>query len=585
MKKTMSRALSVILAVVMLAVSMPVAFAAETLKASNVSQWPTLTYKNADGVVHYGQTLEEALIINDDEIVLDANGNQVAGHFEFMKPELISTPKTGIKANIKFVPDNTDEYTGFNKLFSSLLYDVVETTPVYTDEVNDPVVATEVEAGATLSTSTLSGGKMTNPYNAEEPNILEREWEWTNPNEVVNQSGYYEARFVPIGYTVTTAQVYVRIAGSVPETTIAESPSVPELTYDGVTTWGDIKLEGGKAVLTVEGTEVEGVFAVTEFWKTRIVNPGSYEIDVVFTPNDPEAALSNTFKVPVKVNKASIAFVDDEGNVVEDFTFEVEPGVKMNDVKALIQANLRVPKNAVISVEDNNGYAQNGRKYKLTVLHDDPNYEGTELYFTIKFKETEITPTLKWVAAGKLKVDCGEYAPLGTFTVYYVVGETETKIGDVKGNSEILEWAPASSGNYNFKVVYNPAENDYFVIKNVTTTPYSYYPEHNVISTGNMVATYKMGETATVTAVPTDPAKLDKPYYGFTGWTDVKGNTGLSDEALASETVSFTMPDEDVELKANYKFSIKLFFKWVLAQITQFFTFIVNAVKDLIALV
>lgn len=583
--KVLKRIFSILLALIISSLTFVISFAATTLKASNVTQWPTLSYKNNDGVVHYGQTLEEALIINDDEIVLDADGNQVAGHFEFMKPELISTPKTGIKANIKFVPDNADEYTGFSKMFSSLLYDVVETTPVYIDETNDPLVASEIEAGATLSTSTLSGGRMTNPYNAEEPNILERSWEWTNPTEVVNQSGYYEARFVPIGYTVTTAQVYVRIAGSVPETTIAETPSIPDLTYDGITTWGDINLEGGKAILAVEGTDIEGVFEVTEFWKTRIVNSGSYEIDVIFTPSDPEAALSYTFKIPVTVNKASIAFVDDEGNPVEDFTFEVEPGTKMNDIKSLITTNLRVPKNAVISVEDNNGYAENGRTYKLTVLHDDPNYTGKDLYFTVSFKEKTITPSLKWVGAGKLKVDCGDYSPPGSFAVYYVIGETETKIGDVKGNSEILEWTPTSSGDYGFKVVYNPIENDYFIIESVTTTNYSHFPEHKLIATGSLATlSFSMGETATVTAPATDPALLDKPYYGFTGWTDVKGNTGLSEEELANETVSFAMPDEDVELTANYEFSLKLYFEWVWQQIVQFFTFIINAVKDLFAL-
>ncbi len=588
MKKTFSRALSVLLAVVMLAVSVPVAFAATALKASNVVTWPTITYKNADGKMYYGQTQEEALILNDDEVVKDANGNIVDGYFVFSNPSQI--PSAGErKATITFVPANENEYTGFKKSFSSVKYTVETVTPSYVDEINDPVIATEVEPGSLLSASVLSGGAMTNPHNPEEPNLLAAQWIWSpsvnDPTTTtVTESGYYTAQFLAAEYNMVTTQVYVKIASAIPETSIAEYPTISELTYNPNVTWADVALEGGKAVIKGTETEVEGTFAIKDTRKDAVPNPNFTEIEIVFTPANAEEALPYEFKIPVKVNPSPLTFVDDEGNPVEDFTFEVEPGTKMNDIKALITTNLWVPKNAVISVEDNYGYAQNGRKYKLTVLHDDPYYTGKELYFTVSFKETEITPSLKWVGAGKLKVDCGEYSPPGSFTVYYVIGETETKIGDVKGNSEILEWTPKASGNYNFKVVYNPAENDYFVIKNITTTPYSYYPEHNVISTGNMVATYKMGETATVTAVPTDPEKLDKPYYGFTGWEDVKGNTGLSDEALANETVSFTMPDEDVELKASYKFSIKLFFEWVLAQITQFFTFIVNAVKDLIAL-
>lgn len=588
MKKTFSKALSVFLAVVMLAVSVPVAFAATALKASNVVTWPTISYKNADSKMYYGQTQEEALIINDDEVVKDASGNIVDGYFVFSNPSQI--PSAGErKATITFVPANESEYTGFKKSFSSVKYTVESVTPSYVDEINDPVVATEVEPGSLLSASILSGGAMTNPHNPEEPNLLAAQWIWSpslnDPTTTtVTESGYYTAQFLAAEYNMVTTQVYVKIASAIPETSITEYPTISELTYDPNVTWADIPLEGGKAVIKGTETEVEGTFAIKDTRKDVVPNPNFTEIEIVFTPANAEEALPYEFTIPVTVNPSPLTFIDDEGNPVEDFTFEVEPGTKMNDIKALITTNLRVPKNAVISVEDNNKNAVNGRKYKLTVLHDDPYYIGTELYFTVKFKETEITPNLKWAAAGQLKVDCGEYSPSGTFSVYYVIGETETKIGDVKGNSEILEWAPMASGNYNFKVVYTPAENDYFVIKNVTTTPYSYYPEHNVISTGNSVATYKMGETATVTAVPTDPEKLDKPYYGFTGWTDVKGNTGLSDEALANETVSFTMPDEDVELKANYKFSIKLFFEWVLAQITQFFTFIVNAVKDLIAL-
>lgn len=585
--KMFQKTFSLLMTLVLVTLSFPIAFAAaEKLTASaNVESYPTLTYKNPDGKMYYGQMLSDALIINDDEVVKDSAGNQVAGHFEFRKPEYMPIPGTDYKLDIKFIPDDQDAYSTFTKLKSSLIYSVeaVELVPV--DENDTVPVATDVEAGAALSTSTLSGAKYTNPYNAEEPNIVAATWTWVAPETIINSSGYYDAHLIPIGYSEIKVQVYVKVAGDIPETTIAEKPSVPELTYNGVTTWGDVKLEGGKAVLAVEGTEVEGAFAVTEFWETRIVNPGSYEIDVVFTPDDPEAALSYTFKVSVTVNKASIAFVDNEGNVVDDFTMEVEPGTKMNDVKALVQANLRAPQNSVIGVEDNNGYAENGRKYKLTVNHNDSNYEGTELYFTVKFKETEITPSLKWVGEGQLKVDCGEYAPLGTFTVYYVVGETETKIGDVKGDKEILEWTPDASGDYSFRVEYNPADGDYFKIDTVSTSPYSHFPEHKLIATGSLATLgFSMGETATVTAPATDPSLLDKPYYGFTGWTDVKGNTGLSDEELANATVTFTMPDEDVELKANYEFSLKLFFEWIWQQIVQFFTFIINAMKDLFAL-
>ena len=571
-----------------LALSLVTAYAATALQASNVESWPTITYKNADGKMYYGQTQEEALIINDDEVVKDASGNEVEGHFVFSNPSQIPSAGTR-KASITFVPTNENEYTGFKKSFSQVVYTVEAVTPSYVDEINDPVVATEVEPGSLLSESILSGGAMTNPHNPQESNLLAAQWIWSpsvnDPSKTtVTESGYYTAQFAAAEYNLVTAQVYVKIASAIPETSIAEYPTIPELTYDPNVTWADVSLEGGKAVVKGTETEVEGTFEIKDTRKSAVPNPNFTEIEIVFTPANAEEALPNEFKIPVKVNPAPIAFVDSEGNVVGDFTFEVEPGIKMSEVNNLIKANLRVPKNSVIGVEDYYSFAENGRKYKLTVNHDDPYYTGTELYFTIAFKETEIVPKLITVGEGRMKVDCGEYKPSGTFSVYYVVGETETKIGDVKGNSEILEWTPDASGDYTFKVVYNRAEGDYFKIDSVITYPLEYYPKHNIVATGSIALGQSMGETVTLTAPATDPERLEKPYFGFAGWTDVKGNTGLSEEELADATVSFTMPDEAVELKANYKFSIKLFFEWILAQIAQFFTFIVNAVKDLFAL-
>lgn len=205
MKKYSKKLLSLLLALMMMLSVVPFyASAAETLSSSNVTQWPTVSYKNADGKMYNGQTVSDALVINDDEIVLDSAGNQVAGHFEFYNSAQMPSAGTNLKLNIKFVPDDTTTYSGFNKMFSSVTYNVETVTPVPVDENDTIPVATEVEAGATLSTSTLSGARYINPYNANESKILAREWEWsaTNPSysTVINESGYYEAMFAPSGY-------------------------------------------------------------------------------------------------------------------------------------------------------------------------------------------------------------------------------------------------------------------------------------------------------------------------------------------------------------------------------------------------
>ena len=575
----MKRTFSIILAVFMLLSAIPfTASAADpiALKASNVTVWPT-----AEGEIYYGEPLSKIKLIGGE---VQYNGTVVPGHFEHVDPTVSAEEAMdAYEADIKFVPDDTTSYKGFTKLYSKTTFTVHKTTPVLSDETKPPIVTTIVEPGVSLSTITISDGTMINPYDPSETSVKKITWKWTDPNTIVNESGYYEAKFVAstVKYVVVKQNIYVEVNSPVSVPTIIEYPTIPELTYDPNVTWADIPLEGGKAVIKGTETEVEGTFAIKDTRKDVVPNPNFTEIEIVFTPANAEEALPYEFTIPVTVNPSPLTFIDDEGNPVEDFTFEVEPGTKMNDIKALITTNLRVPKNAVISVEDNNKNAVNGRKYKLTVLHDDPNYTGKELYFTVSFKETEITPSLKWVGAGKLKVDCGEYSPPGSFAVYYVIGETETKIGDVKGNSEILEWTPTSSGDYGFKVVYNPVENDYFIIESVTTTPYSYYPEHKVISTGNMVATHKMGEAVTVTAVPTDPEKAKTPFYGFKGWTDVKGNTGLTDEDLKSAEITFTMPDGDVELTASYSFSLLMLLEYIYTTLVNFFASVVNSIATL----
>ncbi len=589
MKKTFSRALSVFLAVIMLAVSVPVAFAATTLSASNVTQWPTVSYNNGE-TMYFGQSVKDAVTLNGGTVAY--NGTEVPGHFEFIDENETPTLVGVQRSNIKFVPDNTDDYTGFEAARNrNVTYVVSKTTPVFVDETNDPIVATEVEAGATLSTSILSGGKVTNPYNANEPKLLAASWSWLSGQTVVQESGYYEAILTVSGYNQLTAQVYVRIAGEVPETTITEAPTVPtDLKYDGVTNWGDIILEGGKAELKIEGTVVEGTFAVTEFWKTRTVNPGSYEIDVVFTPADPEAALPYSLKIPVTVNKGQMKFVDESGNeIVPEIT--VEYGTTFGDIHYYLESYVAgddAVSIGMVGIENANKTLCKDGTYTASLINrTDSNYERTELPFKIVIKRKTLTPKLT-VAVGSdgliIRDSSGNYSPKGTFTLEYTIdGVPQEPITGIKYETA-FKFNYNKSGNYEYTIIYNEAEVDeYFIIDDFTTSN-PIFLTWKFSATGMPAAeTYKYGSAVSYTAPAIDETKSDKPYYVFSEWSEVKG-IEMTDEQKSNPEVSFTMPDNDVELKASYKFSFKAFFEWVLAQITQFFTFIVNAVKDLIAL-
>ena len=543
--------LSILLALMMMLSVVPFyASAAEKLTATaNVESYPTLSYKTADGKMYYGQTLEEALIINDDEVVRDAAGNQVAGHFEFRKPEYIPTPGTDIKLDIIFVPDDEDAYTSFTKLRSSLVYTVEAVILVPVDE-NDPVpVASEVEPGALLSTSILSGGVLTNPHNPNEPNLLATEWIWSpslNPasKTVVSSSGYYTAQFAPAGYDVITVQVYVKVASAIPETSIVEYPTVPELTYNPNVTWADIELTGGKAVIKGTDTQIEGTFTIKDNRLTGTPNPNNTQIEVVFTPANAEEALPYEFTIPVKVNPAPISFKGNDGNfIVDGFEFEVEPGTLMRDVQSYLMDYLNYPPQSVIGVEDKNSYAENGRTYKLTVQHDNPNYVGTEVSFTVKFKEVEFTPTFK---SGYLNsaIDCGDYSPAGTFTVSL----DDKEIAVVKENEQFT-YTVENSGDYVLSAKYNPVENDYFVIADATKTVNVKLQRTvnriNCTSNGGLIVTY--GDTVEISA--------NANAENFDRWviTDASGNEVDLGIDLTQLNISFTMPDYDITVEAKAK--------------------------------
>lgn len=592
MKKTFSRALSVLMAVVMLAVSVPVAFATTVaLSSSNITTWPTATYINGE-TMYFGQKIEDAVTLTGGTV--EYNGVSVAGHFEFIDPSSIPTSTGNKRADIKFIPDDVSSFVGFEaKRCRNVTYTVSTTTPIFKDEVNNPLIATEVEAGATLSTSTLSGGTMINPYNAEEANVLAATWAWVSPDTVVQESGYFEAVFYPIGYTRTTTQVYVKVASDVPNSAIETMPTI-NVTYAPDLTWGEVAIEGGKAVIKDTTTEVEGAFSVTDKWTNTAVKVGTAEIDVKFTPADETVALPYEFKCPVTVNKAVPAFKSDDESGIPTITMPY--GTKLDSrldymIKPFIDVG--VPVSFAYKDLDGNNLSYSGttptvgtHEIQIRVNIDNTNYEQFTM-LTFNLEITGFTANCIMVPVGtegyKIIDESLAYnaaKPTGTFTVSYTInGEKQTDKTVKYG--ELFQVEKTKSGKCEFSIKYNKTENDPFEIADITYTG-TVVLSHNVTINGQK-QTADYNTTVTASAPATDPAQPDKPYYGFTNW-EAKG-IDISEEKAASAEITFTMPDNDVELKANYKFSIKLFFEWVLAQITQFFTFIVNAVKDLIALV
>ena len=592
MKKTFSRALSVFLTLLIVVMSAPFVFAAEpiTLSKSNVVTWPTVS-----GTCYFGQKIGDALTLEGGEV--QYNGETVSGKFVFADPNKIpGSTGSKVRADLTFEPTNSDVYSGFSVSRSrDVTYAVLAGKLILADENNPPVVVDEVEAGTVLSSLQITGGQVVNAYNAEETNALTASWSWSDPTAVVYESGTFEASISVSNYETLTYPIQVNLKSIKQIPTISENPVV-EIEYTPNATWGDITLNGGKAVITNDdGTtsEVAGTFNVADSWKTTTITASCTEIGAVFTPDDTDTVMEIDFKLPVTVNKAVPAFkTDDESGVP---TITMPYGTKLDsslDYKIKPLIDVGVPVSLAYKDLDGNNLSYSGttpvvgtHEIQVRVNIDNTNYEQFTM-LTFNLEITGFTANCIMVPVGtegyKIIDESLAYnaaKPTGTFTVSYTInGEKQTDKTVKYG--ELFQVEKTKSGKYEFSIKYNKTENDPFEIADITYTGIVVL-SHNVTINGQK-QTADYNTTVTASAPATDPAQPDKPYYGFTNW-EAKG-IDISEEQAASPEFSFTMPDNEVELKANYKFSIKLFFEWVLAQITQFFTFIVNAVKDLIAL-
>lgn len=590
-KKMIQKIFSVFLTLVVLLMCVPIAFATTVaLSSSNITTWPTATYINGE-TMYFGQKIEDAVTLTGGTV--EYNGVSVAGHFEFIDPSSIPTSTGNKRADIKFIPDDVSSFVGFEaKRCRNVTYTVSTTTPIFKDEVNNPLIATEVEAGATLSTSTLSGGTMINPYNAEEANVLAATWAWVSPDTVVQESGYFEAVFYPIGYTRTTTQVYVKVASDVPNSAIETMPTI-NVTYAPDLTWGEVAIEGGKAVIKDSTTEVEGSFAVTDKWINTAVKVGTTEIDIKFTPADDTVALPCEFKCPVTVNKAVPTFKANSDSDVPTITMSY--GTKLDSsldtmIKSLIDVN--VPVSLAYKDLEGNDLSYSGttptvgtHEIQILVGINDSNYEKYTM-LTFNLEITGFTANCIMVPVGtegyKIIDESLAYnatKPTGTFTVLYTInGEKQTDKTVKYG--ELFQVDKNKSGKYEYSIKYNEIENDPFEIDSFTFSSEEKLDRN--VKIGDSSQKYTYGDKVTAVAPATDPSMPDKPYYGFAGW-EAKG-IELTDEQISSPEITFDMPDEDVELNSTYKFSMKLFFEWIWQQIVQFFTFFINAMKDLFAL-
>ncbi len=558
------RIFSIVMVTILFALLASVAYADTTiaLTSSNISEWPTVSYIDGEAMF-FGQKISDAVVLTGGTVVYD--GNVVEGHFEFLDPDLIPTLTGTQRADITFIPADETAYSGFEaKRCRNVTWKVSVCTPSFVDEVNDPLVATEVEPGALLSTSILSGGAMMNPYNPDETKIKSGTWNWAPSvnapySTIVNESGYYTASFVVNSYETVYVQVYVKVASAIPETSIAEYPVIPELLYDPNVTWADIELTGGKAVVKGTETEVAGKFAIKD---TRLsVTPNTYftEIEIVFTPDDPEVALPYEFRIPVTVNPCPISFGSDKKGISIDdpYIFEVAPFADMGEVRDILKNyHLNWPGSTGVQIEDYNGTAEHGRIYEYYVReYSNSNYTGNIAYVKLVFATTEITPSIVRAGSNKFKVDCAGHSVPGTFTIYHNDVEIAT-VSRKDGYVFDCEVYTDEGGTSHIKAVYNPVENDYYVCNDAETT-ITVAPMHTITNakgTSSHPINIKVNGSGDDSGRTGSTVEMRATLDSFVCWIikDADGKEVTLDGVdVNSKSITFLMPDYD--LVVTYK--------------------------------
>lgn len=558
--------LSILLALMMILSVVPFyASAAEALAVKNVSQWPTLSYKTDRELIYFGEKPADYLVINDDEIVLNAAGKQVAGHFEFIDPDEITTAADdAVRANIKFVPDDESTYTGFQrKRCPNVTFKVEKGTLKLVDEVNDPPITIgEYPSGTPITDIVITGGEVVNVLSdAADANKNIYNWHWQDTTLIVTESGYYNAIRSTAYFNDFVVPVYIEVESSIEVTTIVEAPTA---TIEYGTAWNEVVLfEGGKVM--AGDTEVSGTFTRKSTSTTKPA-VGEYSLKVIFTPDDLEKYAPCEGTAVVTVTKGNYKLVNEDGEevTVPEFTMPYGTTLGMVPIQSLIKdrslltgadvANVYFPgheKDEIIPVGTNT--------YNACIYpnHEDySSYKRTDLQFVITIEPVVITTTAYWSLSDKIGGKVSHEAK-GTFDVF-VDGEL---VGDNIKITRNKDWSfdypiPAT-GDYTLKVVYNPTQNDPYSMEDYETVV-NVRMKRKIILPEDSRVTYKVnGDERTSIMRLGDTIELST--FGgdlFRGWkiADASGNIvdlGVAD--LMASDITFIMPDYDLYIEAQYE--------------------------------
>ena len=189
--------------------------------------------------------------------------------------------------------------------------------------------------------------------------------------------------------------------------------------------------------------------------------------------------------------------------------------------------------------------------------HEDySSYKRTDLQFVITIEPVVITTTAYWTSSGEIGGKVSHEAK-GTVDVFVDGKLAGDDIKIAKNKEWSFDYPIPATGDYTIKVVYNPIENDphsmvdYETVVNVRMMRKIVLPENSRV-------TYKVnGDERTSIMKLGDTIELST--FGgdlFRGWkiADASGNIvdlGVAD--LMANQITFTMPDHDLYIEAQYE--------------------------------
>lgn len=462
----------------------------------------------------------------------------------------------------------------------------VETTdlaPVLVDPVNDPPVASPVEPGARLNTSVITGGAVKNPETGEI--LTDAKWTWTQ-NRPISAPGMYPAKCVsPSLPKALMMNIYVGLVGGSVDTEISVSPDIPDLSYDGVTTWADVKLEGGVAV--EKGTEnvVEGTFSLTVTGgSSSVITAGVKNVNILFTPTDSEKYSASSLPVTIEVAVGTPAWKNGEipvvkvpfGKKITDDTFNSLKQYTNLDITLMLRL-YDAENNRLADGVSNLPCGTYDTEYQLQcsagVAHSNWGVAFLPVIIVVEPGEAHISVSSS-SKNNELKVSVDSKYLDGTFDIYI---DGELAFDDAPITKEpyswyyTTTWCPADTtqdSSHSIKVVYNAAETDNAYIAEAFESTLVFQAQRKLTSDDyNLlnVSTVENGDYNIDPAVPWgrdkylfagDEVTIRAPYDGFLYWeiTDSNGNAVEDLEivrgGMDKNYIAFKMPNYDLHI--NY---------------------------------